>query len=87
MRETLEVFQGAKRDRLFSNQLAQNREGCAIQLDSFAKMIRHATRELDAAIFADEGMEKRIQNRFLKIGVRLLSSVFLVTPEGKYEIM
>lgn len=86
LRETLEVFQGAKRDRLFSNQLAQNREGCAIQLDSFAKMIRHATRELDAAIFADEGMEKRIQNRFLKIGVRLLSSVFLVTPEGKYEI-
>lgn len=86
LRETLEVFQGAKRDLLFNNRLAQNREGCAVQLDSFAKMIRHATRELDAAIFSDEALEKRMQTRFLKLGVRLLSSVFLVTPEGKYEI-
>ena len=86
LRETLEIFQGAKKNLLFNNRLAQNREGCAVQLDSFAKMIRHATRELDAAIFSDEAMEKRIQSRFLKMGVRLLSSVFLVTPEGKYEI-
>lgn len=86
LRETLEVFQGAKRTLFWNNRLAQNREGCAIQLDSFAQMIQHATRELDASIFADEALEKRIQAQFKKIEVRLLSTVFFVTPEGKYEI-
>lgn len=86
LRETLEIFQGAKRTLLFNNRLAQNREGCAIQLDSFAHMIQHATRELNASIFADDALEKRIQNQFKRLGVRLLSSVFFVTPEGKYEI-
>lgn len=86
LRETLEVFQGAKKELFWSNRLAQNREGCAIQLDSFAHMIQHAARELDASIFTDEALEKKIQAQFKKIEVRLLSSVFLVTPEGKYEI-
>lgn len=86
LRETLEVFQGAKRTLFWNNRLAQNREGCAIQLDSFAHMIQHATRELDASIFSDEALEKRIQAQFKKIEVRLLSTVFFVTPEGKYEI-
>lgn len=86
LRETLEVFQGAKKELFWSNRLAQNREGCAIQLDSFAHMIQHAARELDASIFTDEVLEKKIQVQFKKIEVRLLSSVFLVTSEGKYEI-
>lgn len=86
LRETLEIFQGAKRVLVWNNRLAQNREGCAIQLDSFAHMIQHATRELDASIFSDEALERRIQAQFKRIEVRLLSSVFLVTPEGKYEI-
>lgn len=86
LRETLESFQGAKRMLFWNNRLVQNREGCAIQLDSFAHMIQHATRELDASIFSDDALLKRIQNQLKKIDVRLLSSVFLVTPEGKYEI-
>lgn len=86
LRETLNTFQAAKKTLVWNNKLVQSRQGCAIQLDSFAQMIQHATRELNASIFSDESLEKRIQAQFKKIDVRLLSSVFLITPEGKYEI-
>lgn len=86
LRTALEVFKGARQNMLWNNKMAQNREGCAVQLDTFAQMIQHATRELDASIFADEHLEKKIRCRFAKIGVRLLSTVFFVTEDGKYEV-
>ena len=86
LRETLEVFQEAKKMLLWSNKMVQNREGCAIQLDTFAKMIQHATRELEASIFMDPPLEKKIRTAFKKAGIRLLSTVFFVTPQGRYEI-
>jgi stage II sporulation protein E len=49
-------------------------------------MIKHATRELDASIFADEHLEKKIRTRFAKIGLKILTTVFLVTEDGRYEI-
>ena len=66
--------------------MAQNRVGCAVQLDSFAQMIQHATRELDASIFADEHLEKKIKSRFGRMGLKILTTVFLVTEDGRYEI-
>ncbi len=86
LRTALEVFKGARQNLMWNNKMAQNREGCAVQLDAFAQMIQHATRELDASIFADEHLEKKIRARFSKIGVRLLSTVFFVTEDGKYEV-
>lgn len=86
LRTALEVFKGARQNLMWNNKMAQNREGCAVQLDSFAQMIQHATKELDASIFADEHLEKKIRGRFAKIGVRLLSTVFFVTEDGKYEV-
>lgn len=86
VRVVLEVFKNAKQDMLWNNRMVQSREGCVVQLDAFAQMIQHATKELDASIFEDEHLEKKIRARFLKLGVRLLSSVFFVTKEGKYEI-
>ena len=86
LRTALEVFKGARQNMMWNNKMAQNREGCAVQLDTFAQMIQHATRELDASIFADEHLEKKIRGRFSKIGVRLLSTVFFVTEDGKYEV-
>ena len=86
LRTALEVFKGARQNLMWNNKMAQNREGCAVQLDTFAQMIQHATRELDASIFADEHLEKKIRGRFSKIGVRLLSTVFFVTEDGKYEV-
>ena len=86
LRETLETFEGAKQKRVWSNKLVQNREGYANQLENFAKTIRYTTRELDAGIFEDEHLEKKIKNHLRKSGVKMLSSVFYITPNGKYEI-
>lgn len=86
VRVVLEVFKGARQNMLWNSKMAQNREGCVVQLDAFAQMIQHATRELDASIFEDEHLEKKIRARFAKVGVRLLSTVFFVTAEGKYEV-
>ena len=49
-------------------------------------MIQHATRELDASIFADEHLEKKIRSRFTRLGMKILTTVFLVTEDGRYEI-
>ena len=53
---------------MWNNKMAQNREGCAVQLDTFAQMIQHATRELDASIFADEHLERKYGGDFPKLG-------------------
>ena len=86
IRETLEVFENAKEILMWNNRMVQNREGYAGQLKSFAKMIQYTTRELDAGIFEDEHMEKRLKTRLKKAGIRMLSAVFYMTPQGKYEI-
>lgn len=86
LRETLEVFENAKERLIWNNKMVQNREGYAFQLEHFAKTLRYTTRELDAGIFEDEHLEKKIKNYLRKSGVRMLSSVFYITPQGKYEI-
>ncbi len=86
LRETLEVFEAAKERLLWNNKMVQNREGYALQLDKLAKTIRYTTRELDAGIFEDDHLERKLKNHLKKSGVRMLSSVFYITPQGKYEI-
>lgn len=86
LRETLEVFENAKQIMVWNNKLVQNREGFAGQIKSFAKMIQYTTRELDAGIFEDEHLEKKLKNHLKKHGVKMLSSVFYMTQQGKYEI-
>ena len=86
LRETLEVYENAKKILLWNNRIVQNREGFAGQLKSFAKLLQYTTRELDAGIFEDEHLEKKLKSRLKKIGVKMLSSVFYITPQGKYEL-
>lgn len=86
LRETLEVYENAKKILLWNNKIVQNREGFAGQLKSFAKLLQYTTRELDAGIFEDEHLEKKIKSHLKKIGVKMMSSVFYITPQGKYEI-
>lgn len=86
LRETMETFQDAKQAMFWNNRIVQNREGCAIELDAFARMIRHTTRELDASIFSDERLERKIRARLKNEGVKILSMVFLMTRQGRYEI-
>ena len=50
------------------------------------KMIQYTTRELDAGIFQDDHLEKRIKAALKKENVKLLSVVFYMTQQGKYEV-
>ncbi len=86
LRETLETYENAKKIMMWSNKIVQNREGYAEQLNRFAEMLQHTTRELDAGIFEDEHLEKRLKAQLKKDGAKMLSSVFYMTSQGKYEI-
>lgn len=86
LRETLEVFGEEKQRLLWNRRMIQNREGCAVQMTAFADMVQHAARELGAGICMDEHMEKKVKGQLKKIGVKLLSSVFFVTKQGRYEV-
>lgn len=86
LKTVLDVYKNEKQNLMWQHKMAQNREGCAVQLDAFAQMIRHSTRELNASIFLDEHLEKKIKTKFAKTGIKLLSTVFFVTESGYYEI-
>lgn len=86
LRETLRVFQDAKQRMMWNNRMIQNRESCAVQLDTFARMIQQATRELDASIFQDQPLEKKIKMGLKKSGMKMLNAVFFVNVHGRYEI-
>lgn len=86
LRTVLEIYKREKRTLAWQHRLEQNRKGCAVQLDTFAQMIQHSTRELNASIFEDEYLEKKIKSRFVKAGLKLLSTVFFVSETGRYEI-
>ncbi len=86
LQNAIEIYKEEKQKLVWSQRMAQNREGCVVQLGSFAKMIQHATHELNSSIFADDFLEKKIKNQFAKLSVKILTTVFFVTDEGRYEI-
>ena len=73
LRRTLEVFRNAKQNMLWQNRMIQSRKGCAIQMDTFADMIRTTARELEDSIYEEERMEKKLTTRLRKEKVRVLS--------------
>lgn len=86
LKTVLELYKAEKQNQMWKQRMTENRKGCAVQLDTFAQMIQHSTRELNASIFSDDHLEKRIKTRFGKIGLKLLSTVFLLSENGCYEI-
>lgn len=86
LKNVSEGYKHEKHNQMWRRKMAENRSDCAKQLNSFAHVIQHSTRELDASIFEDEYLEKKIKTRFSRIGVKLLSTVFFVTSNGRYEI-
>lgn len=86
LRETLEAFENAKQQLIWNNRMVQNREGYAGQLQSFAKMIQYTTRELEASIFEDRHLEKKLKNHLKKQNIKMMSAVFYITQQGKYEV-
>lgn len=86
LRETLEVFQAQKQKMVWNRKLVMNREGCAASMNAFADLVQHAARELDAGICVDEHLQRKVKVRLKKNGLKLLSSVFFVTKQGRYEV-
>lgn len=86
LRTTIDVYKTEKQRQAWKQRMLENRQGCAVQLDTFAQMIRHTTKELDASIFEEEHLEKKMKLRLTKIGLKLLTTVFFVTKDGRYEI-
>jgi stage II sporulation protein E len=86
LRETLESYEAAKQVLMWNWKMAKSREGYAASMNQFASVIQSTTRELDAGIFEDEHLEKKLKSRLKKAGVKMLSAVFYMTPQGKYEI-
>ncbi len=86
LRKALDEYRGIVQEKMWNKKMMQSREGCAIQLNSFAGMIRHVTKELEACIFSDEHLEKKLKTKFSRYGLKLLSTVFLLSKEGRYEI-
>lgn len=86
LRRLLDTFQEAKQDMAWRNRMAQSREGCAIQLDTFAEMLRETSKELEDSIVTDERTEKRLTAGLKRKGVRVLNCYFFMNRKGKYEI-
>lgn len=86
LRTVIELYKNEKHNRMWQHRMVESRENCAVQLDAFAQMIRHSTRQLDASIFEDEHLERKIKHKFARSGLKLLSTVFLVSENGCYEI-
>ena len=86
LRESLEAYESAKQVLFWNWKMVQSRAGYASSMDQFADVIQHTARELDAGIFEDEHLEKKMKSKLKKAGIRMLSAVFYMTPQGKYEI-
>lgn len=86
LRTVLDVYKIQKQRQTWKQRMEESRKGCASQLDTFAQMIQHSTKELDASIFEDDFLAKKIRTRATKMGLKLLSMVFMVTKNGRYEI-
>ena len=50
LREMLEGFHEARQNLIWTNRIARSREGCAIQMDTFADMIKSTAKELEDSI-------------------------------------
>ncbi len=86
LREMLTGFHSARQNIMWGNRLARSREGCAIQLDTFADVIQNAAKELEQSIFSDERLEKKIVTALKRKGIRVLYTNFFMNSEGRYEI-
>jgi stage II sporulation protein E len=86
LREMLEAFHDARQNMMWINRIAQSREGCAVQMDTFADMIRSTVKELEDSMFTDERLEKKISIHLKQKGIRVLYTNFFMNPEGKYEV-
>ena len=86
LQEMLGAFHDARQNMMWNNRIVLGREGCAVQMDTFADMLRSTAKELEKSLFSDERLEKKLASYLKKRGIRVLYSSFFLNREGKYEV-
>ena len=86
LQEMLGAFHDARQNMMWNNRIVLGREGCAVQMDTFADMLRSTAKELEKSLFSDERLEKKLASHLKKKGIRVLYSSFFLNREGKYEV-
>lgn len=86
-KEMVEVaLEEQKQWNIWEKKLLQNKEASLVAIHAFADAIEEITRELDASIFRDDRLEKKIGQALKKVGVRPLKITLMVSSQGRYEI-
>ncbi len=86
LKEMLGAFHDARQNMMWNNRIVFGREGCAVQMDTFADMIRSTANELEKSLFSDERLEKKMTVHLKRKGIRVLHICFFLNKEGKYEV-
>lgn len=75
-----------KNHRMWKGRMVQSQNASLVTMQTFIEAIEEATKELDASLFQDERLERKVGSYLKKEGVRILKIVFFVSSEGKYEL-
>lgn len=84
--EILQCAWNLKNNRIWKARLVQSQDASLIAMQAFVRAIEEATREIDASMFEDEYLERKIIARLKKMGVRTLKVVLFMSCEGRYEV-
>ena len=80
----LGAFHDARQNMMWNNRIVLGREGCAVQMDTFADMLRSTAKELEKVYFG-RASGKKLASHLKREGFVYCTAVF---PEQrrKYEV-
>ncbi len=81
-----EGFSQIKKDYIWEMRMEKNKEASLQAVKSVADAIEEVARELEASIFQDERLEKKLTQALRKMGMRLLKITLMVSEQGQYEV-
>lgn len=79
-------FRISKSDYVWEERLVENKQASFVILQAMLKTLEETTKEIDASIFRDERLERRISRQFKRMGVRTLKVMLFVSDDGIYEV-
>lgn len=86
LEQMVEIFRSARRSMLWNNRMAQSREGCAIQIDTFAEMIHSTAKDLEDSIYEDARLKKRMTAQMKRLKIRLIDVIFFISEDGQHKV-
>lgn len=75
-----------KNNKLWEARIAQSQDASLLAMQAFVDAVEESTKEIDASIFHDERMERKIASHLKRLGVRTLKVVLFVSEKGRYEV-